>query len=365
MTEMQSSRRAPLERIQLDTSSEKGPFPANAIVIEATKGVHAGLWLDKYIANLKHEETTTHTRLVEEVASIPVPEIYASFYKRWKSNLKAEYHAISREFAVKGRMAVGLGNESVLETSVALHRTYGVPYIPGSALKGLAANYARLMAGPDWQPEGAAYKAVFGDTDNAGYITFFDALYIPESSNHQRPPDCPLHADIITVHHPEYYKGAEKASPADWDSPTPIPFLSATGSYLIALAAPNLSPDDKAIWDKWIEKVFEILTEALLIMGIGAKTSSGYGRMKTEPVLSAADEAALLAINEHLEKIKAMPDGQVTGQLKNWHYKWLQVKSQVARKVLAQAIVEKARMANKELNLINQPWYQSLLQCIK
>ncbi len=30
----------------------------------------------------------------------------------------------------KSRLVVGLGDESVYETSIRLHRNYGVPYIP-------------------------------------------------------------------------------------------------------------------------------------------------------------------------------------------------------------------------------------------
>ena len=121
------------------------------------------------------------------------------------------------------------------------------------------------------EPIGEAYKIVFGDTNDAGYITFFDALYVPETGYQKQP----LHPDVITVHHPKYYQGT--TPPADWDSPTPIQFLSATGSYLIALAAPELEEEKK-----WINATFKILEEALKIMGIGAKTSSGYGRMEVE-----------------------------------------------------------------------------------
>src|SRR5205085_8112131 len=98
--------------------------------------------------------------------------------------LTDDYGAQTHRAQVKGRMIVGLGSESVLETSISLHRTYGVPYIPGSALKGLAANYASLRLDEDWQKGGKYYKIVFGDTDDAGYITFFDALYIPRSEEH-------------------------------------------------------------------------------------------------------------------------------------------------------------------------------------
>jgi CRISPR-associated protein Cmr6 len=179
-------------------------------------------------------------------------------------------------------MAVGLGDESVLETSVALHHTYGVPYIPGSALKGLAASFVRQWLENEtawgtweqdengkkqaWKP-GTAYKIVFGNTDTAGYITFFDALYVPGTGYNGHA----LYPDIITVHHKEYY-GSGNTPPADWDNPKPVPFLSATGNYLIALAGRA----------DWVGVVFKLLARALAEMGIGAKTSSGYGRMKLE-----------------------------------------------------------------------------------
>jgi len=42
------------------------------------------------------------------------------------------------------RLVVGLGSESVLETAITLHRIYGFPVIPGSALKGLTRSWALL-----------------------------------------------------------------------------------------------------------------------------------------------------------------------------------------------------------------------------
>jgi len=39
------------------------------------------------------------------------------------------------------RIVIGLGGESVLETDITLHHLYGIPFIPGSALKGLTRAY--------------------------------------------------------------------------------------------------------------------------------------------------------------------------------------------------------------------------------
>lgn len=239
------------------------------------RSTHAGLWLDKYIGSQSKDEKDSRSAFIREVAVTPASETYKAFFASWENMLK-EYKADTRKAAVQGRMIVGLGSESVLETSIALHRTYGVPYIPGSALKGLAASYALQYLGDDWKPdkEDGAFKIVFGDTADAGYITFFDALYMPDTGYRGQA----LYPDVITVHHQDYYGGT--GTPTDMDSPNPVPFLTATGTYLVALAAPGI--EDTKQRKAWINATFAILQNALKTMGVGAKTSSGYGRLELE-----------------------------------------------------------------------------------
>ncbi|HMW03385.1 MAG TPA: type III-B CRISPR module RAMP protein Cmr6, partial [Acidobacteriota bacterium] len=160
---------------------------------------HAGLWLDKYYSEFPEAgspaKDTPKTQLTRQVANIKPSDLYPEFFNRWKQAL-SDAHATHYKAEVKGRMVVGLGAESVLETSIALHRTYGVPVIPGSALKGLAAHYAHTyLDKTDWGKSSPAYKTVFGDTDDAGYITFFDALIVPGSGR--------IYTDVLTSHHQE------------------------------------------------------------------------------------------------------------------------------------------------------------------
>lgn len=269
-------RRDPLKNLQPDATT------------------NAGLWLDKFLLSdeqLKGRQKSQKQKdqpkqiLVREVAGInPAAQdqnrnLYAAFFARWKAALTNEQTTLG-EATVEGRLAIGLGDEGVLETSITLHHTYGVPYIRGSALKGLAAAFARNRVGGKWKKEKAAeaaeaYKIVFGETADAGYVTFHDALYVPGSGVSGQA----LHADIMTVHHPKYYRGEKDhdglVPPADWDEPNPVPFLSATGRYLIAVSAP---PGGEA----WRQAAFDLLKLALATEGIGAKTSSGYGRMNLE-----------------------------------------------------------------------------------
>lgn len=309
---------------------------------------NTGLWLDKYITEQKSEDTKGRRGLIEEVSTLSVPIVYKAYYDRWEKALM-NCGAQTRKATVMGRMIIGLGNESVLETSISLHRTYGVPYIPGSALKGLAASYADQQLGEDWKKDSTAYKVVFGDMNSAGYVTFFDALYIPGKEDKERA----LHPDVITVHHQKYYQG-ENEAPTDKDSPIPVPFLSATGTYLIALAAPDLKPGDE-----WIKATFKILEEALAKLGIGAKTSSGYGRMKFLPPPTVPADPDMKKAEGYIREVESIRD--VASQIHGYYQKWQQLTSKAARMLLAQAIIEKVRQAGREKASKEKSWYKELL----
>lgn len=326
--------------------------------IRSEKATHAGLWFDKYIEDQSRDDTTQRKKLIEAVTALPPPDAYLTFYKQWEKAL-AGYGAKTRIAQARGRVIVGLGHESVLETSIILHRTYGVPYIPGSALKGLAASYARQLPGAAWNKESDAYRVVFGDTENAGYITFFDAFYIPGSAKKGQGAaqrEQMLYQDVITVHHPSYYQGQNNA-PADWDSPNPVPFLSATGSYLVALAAPELQAGDA-----WIEHTFSILEHALATLGIGAKTSSGYGRMKLEappPPPAPLVDPEIKRAEGYKKEIDALRD--VAGQINGYYQRWKQLTSPEAQLIVATAIVDKVCQAGREKVSAERAWYKELL----
>lgn len=277
--------------------------------IQIGECTNMGLWLQKYLdRSVDSDDEKANCKLVEEVSSISEPAIYARFYESWKETL-VNSGALPKKAKVDTRLAINLGSESVLETDIALLHPFGMPYIPGSALKGLAAFYARNELDPQtWEKGTEAYRILFGDGDQPGYVTFFDALYIPGTGYKGKV----LWADIITPHHSEYYQGKEDAAPADWDDPTPIPFLTATGEYLIALAGPQ----------DWVKAAFKILEHALLEKGIGAKTSSGYGRMRLE---KEKDKEKIQSGEEQIKDIYALtkkrllkgipPDGRTRGCL--------------------------------------------------
>ena len=250
---------------------------------------NAGLELDRYLAEAVGGESKARGNLIARVCAAPPPDIYRAAYERWTAMLDGWLPEIARgEYAVADRLIIGLGAASVRETGLTLQHVYGVPVIPGSALKGLARRYARLALDAD--PADAAVadlarqqlETLVGSPDSAAFLSFFDAWYVPGSA----PDDRPLQPDVITVHHPQYYgsRGGTGYGPWDFDDPTPIPFVREAGNYLVAVRGPDAG---------WAAFGLATLEYALAEWGIGAKTSSGYGRLRK--IDQAAGAAAKLA----------------------------------------------------------------------
>lgn len=347
------------------------------ITIDYNKLPHIGLWLDKFIVD-QNKDSQTKSTLVGEVTAFKEPNdwAYNTYVDNvWKPKLSLS-GAKSRHAKVKNRLAINLGSESVLETSISLHRVFGVPFIPGSALKGLVSHFLHHYGGDDWRIGSDNHTVVFGNSDNAGFVTFYDALYVPGSGFNGRP----LYSDVMTTHHQDYY-GEKRVNglippPADWDSPNPVPFISATGEYLIALSGPN----------DWVELTFEILGFALAVEGIGAKTSSGYGRMSLadkdgnytdkyelkystqtsnpENIDAASDstqvsEAGRIAATL-IQRIDALRNTEVPGQIGQLASELFEkIEDHAERKPVAEAIIQKVESA-KARKAKEKEWFKRI-----
>lgn len=286
--------------------------------LEPATETNRGLWLDKFMGrdHAGGRETAKGTLVEETVSKISEPRIYKDFFHRYKQALREE-GADFRDAATITRIIVGMGGESVLENSITLHKAYGVPYIPGSAIRGLASQFAaRRIGGPwsrDLDPEryarGPAQTAVFGSPQTKGLITVYDALPHPGRWN--------FHHDVMTPHYQQYYAGGD-SPPADWDSPVPLPFISASGKFLFALSAPDGA-------EQWLDAAWQLLSLALNDGGIGAKTNVGYGRMELESIDRHNIEShqqpspRFISVMQRMENLRfhefAGQGGQLTGDI--------------------------------------------------
>lgn len=241
---------------------------------------------------------------LSKIADQGVCEDYPNAYKRWRDSFPGEKQEV---VTFKSRLLIGHGNPSGSEVGLTVHRTWGVPVIPGSALKGLTAHYVETVYGPDrdnsdkerddyrgvtWKERriadgpGEVYRCLFGsppfakvesnankaDAGNQGNVVFHDALYVPgscidENTKNERP----FATDVLTVHHKTYYDGKGATLPNDYDNPTPVGFLTVRPGAQFLIVITGLGD--------WPAFTLARVIEALGEWGVGAKTSLGYGRM--------------------------------------------------------------------------------------
>lgn len=171
----------------------------------------------------------------------------------------------SKSFKTSWRFVSGLGMGHVLETGFVWHRILGVPYLPGSSVKGLMRAWGEKWGGAAQREVDRLFGPQADDEKDAdtGALIVFDA--IPK----KRPI---LEVDIMNPHYAPYYEGKSK-HPADYFSPVPIFFLTVVAgvSFKFALAPRH------GYGKTEVDAGFSLLKEALENIGAGGKTAVGYG----------------------------------------------------------------------------------------
>jgi hypothetical protein len=120
----------------------------------------------------------------------------------------------------------------------------------------------------------------------AGIVIFHDAWWDPAPGK-VPAMRLPFEPDVMTPHHQKYnLDGADW--PNDWESPIPVPYMTVSGTFRLALTGPA----------EWVEAAFEILKMAFQHLGFGAKTQIGYGRGELSVRESDAEKAASLLKKE-------------------------------------------------------------------
>ncbi|MBP9952840.1 MAG: type III-B CRISPR module RAMP protein Cmr6 [Ottowia sp.] len=240
-------------------------------------------------------------------------------------------HVLTLDAIATAPFTTGLGNEHPLENGFAFLNPYGLPYLPGSGIKGVLRQAARELASGDWgdsrgwseekthllgRIELSTIDALFGrateDGDSAhvrGALGFWDAIpQIPGDS---------LAVDVMTPHQSHYYqqrkdrKSGDSISPHDSGAPNPISFLTlppGTGfafhvvcdqAHLTRLA-PDLAHDNR--WQTLLTAAFE---HAFAWLGFGAKTAVGYGAMQVDRAAQKRRDEAIEAQQKKVQEEQA------------------------------------------------------------
>jgi CRISPR-associated protein Cmr6 len=231
---------------------------------------------------------------------IPLPEVEDCIIEKFR--LKTAY-----------RLVIGAGYPSFIENGFLFHHVYGIPYIPGETLKGLARavfilSVAEALKGEtklskieeelSEEAEGIfhqmldrinivldnytienpveTFRKIFGSKKRRGQVIFFDAY--PAYFN----PSEHFEADIMNPHYGRYYKADE--APADWLSPTPIHFLALKEGVVFEfnLGLAPLEPMGDNEEKLLLETVKKLLKVGLENFGVGSKKRKGYGWFSDE-----------------------------------------------------------------------------------
>ncbi|WP_261887460.1 type III-B CRISPR module RAMP protein Cmr6 [Vibrio aerogenes] len=195
------------------------------------------------------------------------------------------------------RFVNGLSIPHLLEVNLFWHPTLGIPYLPGSALKGILKSF--LMNTYPLNEEEKLdddfiqfMQRVFGSyehstkptkTDNekvnqenhvAGDYIFFDALPTKKMK---------FVTDVMTPHFGDWYleggkdkAGTLKTTPNDWHDPVPIPFLALEDFALQFAVVPRPGATEQPPKGE-LAFITNMLCHALSYQGAGAKTAVGYG----------------------------------------------------------------------------------------
>lgn len=253
---------------------------------------NVGLWMDKLVHRSKyswHLEKNVRRFSLQQLCRKWTSDLGRAAAERLAGAVPLLHRAHRSGTAkLRSRLLIGQGRAAATETSLTFHPMWGVPVIPGSALKGLA----RAALADELSTQ--ELDSLLGTNDQAGRITFYDA--VPDKG------EFTLALDGQTPHHGAYYGGdaadertartARSTAPTDADSPVPFSFLTVVKTdFLVHLGARDESgrahdkknPDARIENNAALDKVWTALMTALADLGIGGKTSAGYGRFEHLP----------------------------------------------------------------------------------
>ena len=200
-----------------------------------------------------------------------------------------------------GRSATGLGLAHPVENGFLWHHTLGVPYLPGSSVKGMIRAWAALWSGMDRESLDRLFGSEGRSAPQLGALIVFDAL-----------PTAPVElvTEILTRHDGGWRLKGTKGengsmlSPGDWHDPLPVPYLAVEegATFRFAIGATRIArkSSDSDISD--VALGYQLLTDALDWIGVGAKTAVGLGRFKAPDAVAREMEAADRAVQQ--EKLR-------------------------------------------------------------
>lgn len=251
--------------------------------------MHAGLWFERYFNAYQSDFTDIDNNQRADYLKAIARKQHGDTTRLKRQALRQRQLLISengqaRLMTCQGNFVTGLGNAHPLENGFTWHPTLGMPYLPGSSVKGLLRSLIETSYHGADKTEvltlwfGSASKEP-DDNQQAGALIFLDALPVQA---------CDLHVEVMTPHQGDWYAKcaqqphAGKAQPGDWHNPVPVTYLVARNLTLqfAVLPRPGAPQVD-------FNHVWQALEHALAWLGAGAKTAIGFGQFAANPSAEA------------------------------------------------------------------------------
>lgn len=250
------------------------PLPedtAHLLVDQEVVSDNPGLVMDRLLAYSSSRSGLSLVReLTDRSALVADYTRQADLLDAWRDRWLATAQALNATTFVatpEWRVVVGLGTHKVLDGGITLHPVYGAPIVPATALKGMTRLYAeRVLGAPADQ-----VTYLFGQAEpeaQRGDLIFLDAIPLG-------PPR--MERDVANPLYAAYYGDPENVPPADYLAPRPIFFLTVGQGSRFIFGLGSLSRDADAV-----AYGVTCMHGALQDLGIGAKTSAGYGYWRIE-----------------------------------------------------------------------------------
>lgn len=204
-------------------------------------------------------ECSRYKRVFEEVQAI---------FDEVKRGLGNRFHVYEVKFTTSTRLLVHVsGHYLPLYVSTAWDYVRNVPFIPSSSLKGVARAYFEQL---DTPVEGLKADDLFGSENSEGAVVITDAYPVGCRDTLVEP-------EVITPHYVEAEGRIDEVSAR----PRPIVFLAVSPEVTFeSLVLVRRKLGGHELGEDRAKQIVSRILEAFIAMGLGAKISVGYGRVK-------------------------------------------------------------------------------------
>jgi len=265
------------------------PPPIREKFIECFKkeGLQGGLLRHDTLLNIclgkpRYIKNKNEYEFIYEKISIKnlVPYGLSGYYEKYLEFIEK---AIKKTWGKRGfkvrfeveKLVTGIGEKGPLEMGLTVHPIFGLPYIPGSTMKGVFRTFFNVirLLDPKLGISEGLIQTMFGTQSKSGILIFTDALPALEGGF--------LYFDVINPHHKIDPK-SDVITLDETKNPEPLAILALKDTTFTMYILINTTLENAQEYENILRNIESKLNDenSKVLFTIGARTGSGYGRIK-------------------------------------------------------------------------------------